>query len=63
VQWLEEMRQHASSQLVTLLVGNKSDLKRQRAVTFEEGQAFAKKHGLIFLETSAKTADNVGTYC
>ena len=25
----------------------------------EEGQAFADEHGLLFVETSAKTADNV----
>ena len=25
----------------------------------EEGEQFAKEHGLIFMETSAKTADNV----
>ena len=25
----------------------------------EEGEAFAREHGLIFMETSAKTADNV----
>ena len=26
---------------------------------FQEGEAFAKQHGLLFLETSAKTAHNV----
>lgn len=56
---LEDARQHSSNTLTTMLIGNKSDLKRQRAVTYEEGLGFAKKHGLIFLETSAKTADNV----
>lgn len=30
-----------------------------RAVTYEEGEQFAKENGLIFLETSAKTAQNV----
>lgn len=42
-----------------MLIGNKSDLESQRQVTREEGQEFAKKHGLFFLEASAKTADNV----
>ena len=28
-------------------------------VSREEGEAFAKEHGLIFMETSAKTAENV----
>ena len=31
----------------------------RRQVTYEEGEAFAKENGLMFLETSAKTAFNV----
>ncbi len=57
--WLEDAKQHSSTTLTTMLIGNKSDLKRQRAVSYEEGLQFAKRHDLIFLETSAKTADNV----
>lgn len=34
-------------------------VQHRRAVTTEEGEAFAKEHGLIFLETSARTAHNV----
>ena len=34
-------------------------LQHRRAVSTEEGQEFAKEHGLVFLETSAKTAHNV----
>lgn len=33
--------------------------QHQRAVSYEEGERFAREHGLIFLETSAKTAHNV----
>ena len=33
--------------------------QHRRAVTTEEGEQFAKEHGLIFLETSARTAHNV----
>lgn len=36
-----------------------SDLESRRDVKKEEGQAFAREHGLIFMETSAKTAANV----
>jgi len=42
-----------------ILIGNKSDLDGRRAVSREEGAAFAAQHGLLFLETSAKTSSNV----
>jgi len=42
-----------------MLVGNKCDLSHRRAVSYEEGEQFAKEHGLIFMEASAKTAQNV----
>ncbi len=45
--------------MVIMLIGNKSDLDSRRQVSRDEGEAFAKEHGLIFLETSAKTAANV----
>ena len=57
--WLEEAKQHAHENMVILLIGNKNDLEHRRAVTTAEGQAFADQHGLLFLETSAKTAYNV----
>lgn len=57
--WLEDARQHSSSNMVIMLIGNKSDLESSRQVSKEEGEQFAKEHGLIFMETSAKTADNV----
>jgi Ras-related protein Rab-2A len=57
--WLDDARQHSNSNMTIMLIGNKSDLEHRRAVSFEEGQQFANEHGLIFLETSAKTAANV----
>ena len=57
--WLEEARQNANANMVIMLIGNKVDLEHRRVVTTEEGQKFATDHGLIFLETSAKTAHNV----
>lgn len=36
-----------------------SDLEGRRDVSREEGEAFAREHGLIFMETSAKTSTNV----
>jgi GTPase SAR1 family protein len=45
--------------MTIMLIGNKSDLQHRRAVSTEEGEQFAKENGLIFMETSAKTAHNV----
>lgn len=45
--------------MVIMLIGNKCDLDQRRQVSTEEGERFAKDNGLIFLETSAKTAFNV----
>ena len=57
--WLDDARQHSNSNMTIMLIGNKSDLEHRRTVTYEEGQAFANEHGLVFMETSAKTASNV----
>jgi len=57
--WLEDAKTHANQNMTIILVGNKSDLDQRRTVTYEEGEKFAKDNGLIFLETSAKTAANV----
>ncbi|KAI3898040.1 hypothetical protein MKW92_011553 [Papaver armeniacum] len=58
--WLEDVRQHTDANMTIMLIGNKCDLARRRAVSTEEGEQFAKEHGLIFMEVSAKTAQNVG---
>lgn len=57
--WLKELKDHADSKIVVMLVGNKCDLKHERQVTIEEGTAAAAKFGLSFLETSALNATNV----
>jgi len=57
--WLKELRDHADSNIVIMLVGNKSDLKHLRAVPTEEARAFASENNLSFIETSALDASNV----
>jgi len=57
--WLNELRDHADSNIVIMLVGNKSDLRHLRAVTTEQAAALAEKHGLSFIETSALDSTNV----
>ncbi|KAF8126468.1 P-loop containing nucleoside triphosphate hydrolase protein [Mycena galopus ATCC 62051] len=44
---------------VLMLVGNKSDNTSEREVSKDEGAALARRFGCEFIETSAKTAQNV----
>jgi Ras-related protein Rab-14 len=57
--WLTDARNLTNPNTVILLIGNKKDMEDQREVTFEEAKTFAEENGLIFIETSAKTGDNV----
>ncbi|KAI0736826.1 GTPase [Fomitopsis betulina] len=57
--WLKELRDHADSNIVIMLVGNKSDLKHLRAVPTDEAKTFATENNLSFMETSALDASNV----
>lgn len=57
--WLDETKTNAQKEITIFLLGNKADLSARRQVTPEEGKRFADENGLQFLETSAKTAQNV----
>ncbi|KAI9277878.1 rab11 protein [Sporodiniella umbellata] len=57
--WLKELRDHADSNIVIMLVGNKSDLRHLRAVPTDEAKNFASENGLSFIETSALDSTNV----
>ena len=59
MRWLRELRDHADSNIVIMMAGNKSDLKHLRSVAEQDGQALAEKEGLSFLETSALEAVNI----
>ncbi|KAI9162034.1 hypothetical protein LWI28_023114 [Acer negundo] len=57
--WLNELHTHSDMNVVTILVGNKSDLKDAREVTTAEGKTLAEAEGLFFMETSALDSSNV----
>jgi len=58
-QWLNDAKNHGSSDMTVMLVGNKCDLEHLRQVSTEEGAKFAQENSLLFIETSAKTSKNV----
>ncbi|KAL6992904.1 Ras-related protein RABA5a [Sarracenia purpurea var. burkii] len=57
--WLNELHTHSDMNVVTILVGNKSDLKEAREVSTAEGKTLAEAQGLFFIETSALDSSNV----
>ncbi|XVF88515.1 hypothetical protein PTKIN_Ptkin19aG0057000 [Pterospermum kingtungense] len=57
--WVLELQRQGNPNLIMFLVANKVDLEEKRKVGTEEGEQYAKENGLTFLETSAKTAQNV----
>ena len=54
--WLKEVKEYFpnTQEIIMLLVGNKIDNIYNRKVTEEEGEELARKHGMMFIETSAK---------
>ena len=57
--WLKEIKENGDKDVTIILVGNKSDLEKERQVSKEDAEKFAEMNGLIFLETSAKEAKNI----
>jgi len=59
-QWLQELEVYSTrSEVVKMLVGNKIDDAANRQVTRQEGEAWARKHRTLFIESSAKTKEGV----
>jgi small GTP-binding protein len=56
--WQKEIKS-VSSTISLILVGNKIDLTEDRVVSTEEGEEIAKKLNLSYIETSAKTGENI----
>lgn len=61
-QWLKEAREYfpEPDSVVFMLIGNKVDLVEEREVTKEEAEDFARRNGMMFIETSAK--EKIGVY-
>lgn len=57
--WVKELQKHGSPNIVMALVGNKADLHMSREVAVETAQQYAESNGMFFIETSAKTAENI----
>ena len=57
--WALEADSHLKPGTQRILIGNKSDLLAKRQVTRTMGEALAASMGIKYIETSAKTTENV----
>ncbi|CAN6310987.1 unnamed protein product [Urochloa humidicola] len=57
--WVKELQKHGGPDMIMALVGNKADLHENRTVSSQEAQEYAERNSMFFIETSAKTADNI----
>ena len=58
--WLDVVKQRlAQKNLFVMLLGCKTDRAIDRVVSIKEAEAFASRHGLFFMEISAKSGTNV----
>jgi len=57
--WVKELQRQKNPDIVIALAGNKLDLATTRAVQLQVAQEYAEENGILFSETSAKTAANV----
>ena len=58
-QWVTQIREEATQNVIVYLVGNKSDMEEEREVQKEKGEQLAEELGFPFTESSAKNGINV----
>jgi len=59
IEWIEECKNNGPQTVTMVLVGNKSDLKEMRNISYEEGEDLANRFNMMFFETSALNGDNI----
>lgn len=57
--WIDDVRTERGSDVIIMLVGNKTDLSDKRQVSTEDGDRKARELNVMFIETSAKAGYNV----
>ena len=57
--WVGELKSLHAPDIVICLAGNKVDMDARRVVETEMGANYAREQGVMFIETSAKTGQNV----
>ncbi|XP_077092398.1 ras-related protein Rab-41 isoform X2 [Siphateles boraxobius] len=57
--WIDDVRTERGSDVIIMLVGNKTDLADKRQVTLDAAEKKARDLGVMYIETSAKAGYNV----
>jgi len=57
--WITELQEFADTDIVIMLVGNKTDLKDEREILTEEARRYSEKNNLLYIETSAFDGANI----
>ncbi|XP_005173303.1 ras-related protein Rab-41 isoform X2 [Danio rerio] len=57
--WIDDVRTERGSDVIIMLVGNKTDLGDKRQVSVEAAEKKARELGVMYIETSAKAGYNV----
>ena len=57
--WINEIKNNSPAEAIIFLVGNKTDLNKERVITYQEGKNKADELGISFTEVSAKNGDNI----
>merc|ERR1719352_1224757 len=57
--WTQELRNKGPDKCCVAVAANKSDVE-EKAVDAKAMKAYCEENGLLFVETSAKTGENVG---
>ena len=57
--WLIDLKTNGDKDMLIMIIGNKCDLEEERDVSKEEAQTKAEQYNIAFMETSAKSGDNI----
>lgn len=57
--WIRNIEEHAAADVEKMVLGNKCDMEDKRQVSKDRGEQLATEYNIKFMETSAKTAQNV----
>ena len=58
-QWIKDVKEVTQNDVITVLIGNKSDLSANRQVSVEVAEEFAQRHKMKYFEASAKNGEKV----